>query len=204
MRQKHGFIILVIFLSPLVALALNTELKQKYPHTVLTNDYGMLNETDLNSELDGVKPPPAFSTKAKGYIYWQCFPRAAVTVSLEDLGYSPEDDPESDVKYNGQNDSKITIVAEGRQGILHKYVMWANYPISTTENRFNAYLKLMHEEKNVCIAGSYLEKKTRKIIGEIETSRQKIYYWGFEKIKTMKGCEAYHRNGCHVVTVTKT
>ena len=58
----------------------------------------------------------------------------------------------------------------------------------------------MHEEKNVCIAGSYLEKKTRKIIGEIETDRQQIYYWGFEKIKTMKGCEAYHRNGCHMVS----
>ena len=80
---------------------------------------------------------------------------------------------------------------------MHKYIMWGNYPISTTEDRFNVYLKLMHEEKNICIAGSYLEKKTRKIIGEIETSRQQIYYWGFEKIKTTKGCIAYHKNGCH-------
>jgi len=36
------------------------------------------------------------------------------------------------------------------------------------------------------------------------TNRQQIYYWGFEKIKTKKGCEAYHRNGCHYEQITQT
>src|SRR5205823_14161482 len=81
--------------------------------------------------------------------------------------------------------------------ILHKYVMWRKFPISLTEDRFNSYLKLMRGEKNICIAGSWLEKEQRTIVGEIETIKQKIYYWGFEKIKTTKGCEAYHQNGCH-------
>ncbi len=186
-----------IFLFPLLSQALNASLKQKYPYSVLTDDYGILNEIDLDSELDGVKHPPLFSTKIKGYIYWQCFPRDSVTISLEDLGYSPDDDPESDVKYNGENDAKLTIVAQGKRGIIHKYVMWRNHPTSTTEDQFNTYLKLMYGEKNICIAGSYLEKEARKIVGEIETYKHQIYYWGFEKIKTSKGCEAYHRNGCH-------
>jgi hypothetical protein len=197
MKQKIFLIMMVIFLFPLTAQALSAGLKQKYPHVVLTDDHGILNEMDLDSELDGVKHPPLFSTKAKGYIYWQCFPRDTVTVALEDLGDSPEDDPERDVKYNGENNAKLTISALGKHGILHKYIMWSNYPVSLTENRFNSYIKLVHGERNICIAGSYLEKEARIIKDEIEEKRKKIYYWGFEKVKTTKGCEAYHQNGCH-------
>jgi hypothetical protein len=197
MRKRGWFIILAIFLFPFIAHALNAGLRQKYPYAVLTDDYEILNEIDLDSELDGVKHPPLFSTKTKGYIYWQCFPRDSVTVVLEDLGDSPEDDPESDVKYNGENNAKLTISALGKRGILHKYIMWSHFPVSLTENRFNAYINLMHGEKNICIAGSYLEKEARKIVGEIETRRQQVYYWGFEKVKTTKGCESYHKNGCH-------
>lgn len=90
-----------------------------------------------------------FSTKAKGYIYWQCFPRDSITISLDDLGYSPEDDPDSSIKYNGEDDAKLIIIAQGKHGIIHKYVMWGNYPISMTEKRFNIYLKLMRGEKNI-------------------------------------------------------
>ena len=42
-----------------------------------------------------------------------------MTISLEELGYSPEDDPESDVKYNGENDAKLTITAQDKRGITH-------------------------------------------------------------------------------------
>ena len=198
MKQTICFIMFAIFLFPHTTVqALSATLKQKYPYAVLTDDYGILNEIDLDSELDGVKHPPLFSTKSKGYIYWQCFPKDSVTVSLQDLGDTPEDDPESDVKYNGEDDAKLTITAQGKHGIFHQYVMWSRFPISLTKDRFNGYLKLMQGEKNICIAGSYLEKENRIIKGEIEENRNKIYYWGFEKIKTTKGCIAYHKNGCH-------
>lgn len=197
MRQTIYFIMLSLLLFPFTAQALSTGLKQKYPHAVLTDDYGLLNEIDLDSELDGVKHPPSFSTKNKGYIYWQCFPRESVRVSLVDFGDSPEDDPESDVKYNGENNAKLTITAQSKGGVFHQYVMWSKFPLSLTQDRFNRYLKLMHGEKHICIAGSYLEKEATIIKGEIEEEKQKTYYWGFEKIKTTKGCEAYHRNGCH-------
>src|SRR3990167_7522745 len=196
MRQKIFCIALAMFLFPLTVQALDATLKQKYPYAVLTADYGILNEVDLDSELDGVKHPPRFSTKIKGYLYWQCFPRDSVTIDLEDFGYSPEDDPESDIKYNGENNSTLTITAQGKRGILHRYVMWRNFPLSLTEDQFNAYLKLMHEEQNVCIAGTYLEKEIKIIKGEMGASKRKIYYWGFKKIKTTKGCEAYHQGGC--------
>lgn len=197
MKQTIYFIMLGLLLFPFTAQALSAGLKQKYPYAVLTDDYGILNEIDLDSELDGVKHPPLFSTKNKGHIYWQCFPRDSVTISLEDLGYSQEDDPGSYVTYNGENNANVTITAKSKDGIFHKYMMWTNFPISLTADRFNSYLKLMHGEKHICIAGSYLEKEAIIIKREIEDTRQKIYYWGLVKVKTTKGCEAYYRNGCH-------
>ncbi len=196
--MKKMFILFILFFFfPFAAQALNAELKQKYPHAVLTKDYGLLNKIDLDSELDGVKHAPLFSTKTKGYIYWQCFPRDSVRLSLEDIGDSPEDDPESDVRYHGENNAKFIITAWGKRGIVHKYVMWSSFPTSQTEGKFKDYIKFMRGEKNVCIAGSYLEKKVAIVKGEIETNRSLIYYWGFEKVKTTKGCKAYHANGCH-------
>jgi hypothetical protein len=101
--------ILCSCIFPLMVNAMNISLKQKYPNTVLTDDYGILNEIDLDSHLDGVKHPPTFSKQRREFIYWQCVPRSSVRVALQDLGYSPEDDDESDVKYNGENEASLTI-----------------------------------------------------------------------------------------------
>lgn len=204
MVRRLCFILIFIFLFPLTAEGLDARLKQKFPYIVLTDDYGILNETDLDSVLDGVKHPPLFSDRRKGsYIYWQCFPVDSVTLSLEDLGSSPEDDPESDVKYNGEHDARLTIRISVGKGVIHKYVMWANFPVSETMSRFKKYQNLMYGEENVCLEGSWLEKEEETIKGEIEDRTWKIYNWGFVKIKTKKGCEAYHRNGCHYDTVQK-
>ena len=191
--KQISLLIIGICLFPLTVNALNVNLKQKYPNTVLTNDYGILNEIDLNSHLDGVKYPPKFSKKSNPYIYWQCFPRDSVTVSLEDVGYSPEDDDESDVKYNGENKATLTITGGGKGHVFHQYIVRGRLPITPTEERFIQYLKIMQGELYVCLAGSYMEKETRIIQGKM----QQVNEWAFEKMKTGKGCEAYHTNGCH-------
>jgi hypothetical protein len=184
MRQRIFILMIAICMFSPIASALTVSLKQKYPYSVLTNDYGILNEIDLDSYWNGVKHPLS-AKKTRGYIYWQCFPRDSVKVSLEDLGDSPEDDDESDTKYNGENNGKLTITAYGKDGVSHKYSMYRDFPTLVNENRFNQYLKLMQGEKYVCLAGTYMEKDN------------KVNYWVFEKMKTKKGCEAYRGNGCH-------
>lgn len=193
MKQVLFLIMLTMCFLPIASNGLSADLKKKYPYTVLTKDYGILNEIDLDSELDGVKHPPLFSHKNRAYIYWQCFPRDSVRISLEDMGDSPEDDPESDVKYHGENNAKLNIIIFSKKNTYHKYTMINSFPTTLTEDRFNRYLKLMQGAKNVCIAGAYLEKEVIAIDGK----KQHIYYWVFEKMKTQKGCESYHRNGCH-------
>lgn len=193
MKQNILLTMIAIFLFPILAYSLSADLKKKYPFTLLTDDYGILNEIDLDSELDGVKHPPLFSHRNRVFIYWQCFPRDSIRISLEDLGDSPEDDPESDVKYNGENNAKLSITAISKEKIIHKYTMISNFPTTITEDRFNRYLKLMQGAKNVCIAGSYLEREVKVF----DLKKHQVHYWVFEKMKTQNGCDSYHRNGCH-------
>ena len=185
MKQKMILMILCSCIFPLMVNAMNISLKQKYPNTVLSDDYGILNEIDLDSHLDGVKHPHKFSKKSREFIYWQCVPRNSVRVELQDLGYSPEDDDESDVKYNGENEASLTISILSKNYTFDRYVVWGRLPIMLAEDRFNQYLKLMKNEPYVCLAGSYTENQSG------------INEWAFMKMKTHKGCIAYHRDGCH-------
>ncbi len=185
MNLKFALLTLGICLFSMTINAMSVSLKQKYPNTVLTDDHGILNEIDLDSHLDGVKHPPVFSKKRNVFIYWQCFPRNSIRVTLQDLGSSPEDDDESDIKYNGENEASLTISVLSKNQIVHKYTVWGRLPITLAEHRFNQYLKLMQGEPYICLAGSYMEKQFQ------------INQWAFMKMKTHKGCIAYRENGCH-------
>ncbi len=193
MKRVLFIVLIAAYLFPLTTNALSDTLKKMYPYTVLTDDHGLLNSIDLDSKLDGIKHPSLFSHQSNSFIYWQCFPREFVTVSLEDLGFSPEDDEESDIKYNGENDARLIITARDKQENLHQYTMCSHFSIVLTKNHFDRYLQLMHGEQYVCLAGDYLRKETRKANGK----KQQIYSWNFDKMKTAKGCEAYAQNGCH-------
>lgn len=190
MEQRISLLVLGICLFPLALNALNVDLKQKYPNTVLTDDYGILNKTDLDSHLDGVKHPPEFSKRNSVFIYWQCFPRNSIRVSLQDLGYSPEDDDESDIKYNGENEASLSISVLSKNHIIHEYIVWGRLPITLAKKRFNEYLKLLQNEPYVCLAGSYTDNQSPR------------NEWAFIKMKTRKGCVAYHKNGCHYLDIS--
>jgi hypothetical protein len=87
----------------------------------------------------------------------------------------------------------LTITACDKERFFHQYIVRGRLPITPTKERFIQYLKIMQGEPYVCLAGSYMEKETRIIQGK----KQQVNEWGFEKMKTRKGCEAYHTNGCH-------
>ncbi len=179
--------VLILLFFPFIAFAINAVTKQKYPYSVLTNDYGILNEIDLDSYKDGVKPPSSLPKEGFGYIYWQCFPRDAVSINLEDMGYSSED-----IGRN-ENDGDIKITVIRRSGVFHEYVMRRMWPVSGYEKKFNLWIKLMKNEKSVCLAGSFVHREDRVVSGK----KQRIYLWVFDKIKTKKGCDSYFEDGCH-------
>lgn len=175
MNRKLIFTLILSYFLPYDANAINATVKQKYPYTVLTNDYGILNEEDLDSYHDGVKPPPFFPKKGYGYIYWQCFPRDKISIILKDMGYSSED-----IGWT-ENYSDLIITVSNIKGLDHEYSMRKVLPTSGYEERFNLWLKLMKNEKYVCLAGSLIDHDNDK----------KLSSWVFERMKTPKGHDSY-------------
>jgi len=181
MRQKIYLAILMLLL-PLTANSLGSELIKKYPYSVLTDDYGILNEHDL-SRPRGFTPPRKFPDGKLYYFYWQCFPRKDVRISLRDIGYS---------SFNiDDNDSELTIEAYTISE-THQYGMRRDWPVRGNEKAFDGYQKIMRGQKYICLQGTYFFYKDSVTDGK----KNRTYYWTFEKMKTKKGCESYFEGRC--------
>jgi hypothetical protein len=166
-------IMILIFVS-CKANALDSILKQKYPYSILTKDHDILPEKDLDTSKHGVYPPPFSPRAGFGYIYWQCFSRENISISLEDLGYSSED-------IGGDNYSKLKIRITGKPGIeYHEYIMRRAWSTVTYQDKFNAWIKLMKGVKYVCLAGSFIDRVDKVDNGK----KRQTYYWVFDKIRT--------------------
>lgn len=176
MKKQIIFALILLFWIPYSTYAINSSINKKYPYSILTKDYGILREKDLN---DGLKQEPFSPENISGHIYWQCSPRDQIAITLEDIGYSSNNLPD--------NDGALIITIYSKPHIVHKYAMRRNWPITGVEKKFNQWLKLMKNEKYVCLAGSFAARKDKVIDGQ----KQQIYFWTFERIKTKKGYDSY-------------
>ena len=162
------------------------KIKQKYPNVLLTDDYGILSENDLVTPPGYGKPEPFSVKDGVDYNYWQCFPRERVTLNLEDKGYPP-----TGSKQDG-NYGELTIKVWLNGGVSHEYYRRRLVDVDSTAEVFNAWRKLMRNEKYVCLAGLFSSKE--EIISD--NKKRDNYYWVFEKIKTKKGCDSYFAGQC--------
>lgn len=182
MKNKIVFVLGLLIIFSSTSAAITAPIKKKYPYSVLTNDYGILNEKDLDTYKMGVKPPPFLPKEGYGYLYWQCFPRDRVSISLKDMGYTSED-------IGGEeNYSVLKIMISDDSSGYHEYSMRRVWPTSTYEHRFKLWLKLMKNEKYVCLLGDFVNRETIK--GAVSQ------HWIFEKIKTKKDCDSYFAGDC--------
>ena len=166
--------------------SLNLDAQEKYPKVLLTQDYGILSQDDLAAYTQSVKPAIFSGELGKDYSYWQCFPRANVTITLRDKGYSSEDIG------NVENYGDLLINVWLNDSVSNEYSMRRPWAINEEEIIFKKWQKLMKNEKYVCLAGSMgrTEKKTKNSKPHIK------YAWIFEKIKTRKGCDSYFTDQC--------
>lgn len=182
---KGIFSILLLCVS-MDLFSINLDAQEKYPKVLLTQDYGILSQADLAAYTLDVKPAIFSGEIGKNYDYWQCFPRANVTITLRDKGYSSEDIG------NIENYGDLFINTWSRDGRSNEYSMRRPLVIDDEEIIFKKWQKLMKNEKYVCLAGSMgrAEKKIKKNKLHIK------YAWIFEKIKTLKGCDSYFTDQC--------
>jgi hypothetical protein len=159
-------------------LAVSLAAKKKYPYSLITNDFEILNEEDL-SHYARIYTPKPFSKKEMGGFYWQCFLRESISMTLEDKGYSSEDWGFTDTV------SDLNIKIYIKPNVIHHYYMRRADPLAVYQKGFTRWQKLMTKQKYVCFAGEFDGRETR-VEGGLP---REIYKWTFEKIKTKKGSD---------------
>lgn len=191
--MAHSMKCIIIFIISFVIItidahAVSENAKIKYPYTLITSDYGILNENDLGAFAWGGTAKPFSAEASRGeYNIWQCFPREQVMITLSDMGHS------SDELGWKKNVASLEIYVltnndlRDHENIKHTYEMRAHWTITGYQKRFNKWLKLMDGEKYVCLAGHFVDLEK-----EVRNGKTWITYgWIFEKIKTKKGCDSY-------------
>lgn len=175
MKTKILPLILCLSLSSHV-LAINLAAKKRYPYSLITHDYNILNEEDLR-HYTKISTPKPFDENQMGGFYWQCFPRESISMTLEDMGYSSEDWGWTDTA------SDLNIKVYIKPNIIHHYYMRRADSLAVYQAGFTRWHKLMAGEKYVCFLGEF-DGKENKVEGKM---LRKVYNWTFEKIKTKKG-----------------
>ena len=180
----------------LFSLTLNVQ--AQYAQVLMTQDHGLLTKDELTAYTRDVKPALYAGEIDKNYLYWQCFPREHVTITLIDKGYSSEDIGNID------NYGDIFITVWSYEGISNEYSMRRPWAVDEEEELFHKWQKLMKNEKYVCLAGSIGRAEEKSV----NHKRYITYFWVFERIKTKKGCDSYFAHQCEpkikIKVVTKT
>ncbi len=181
--KKSLFLMLAFFLLPLsMVFAINQESSKKYPYQLLTNDYGILNESNLKRYAEEVNIEP-FTGKFNGLDYWQCYPTKHVTVWYEKGSYDL--------------DEKIThgspyIRIKTNSTTTYDYVLRRAFSLDYAQNKVKKWKQLMKNQQFVCIGGSFVKTNEKIQNGK----REFKHLWVFENLKTKKGCDSYFSGWC--------
>ena len=181
--KKYFFLIITIYLlNPIQLFAINPGSLEKYPHQLLTNDYGILNETNLKRYADNIISKP-FNWDITGFDYWQCFSTKNVAVWYDKGVYDPYDKV---VRSNPHITIKIAST------LVHDYEPRRNFSIDYAKEKVSAWKRLIKNQKYVCIGGAFAGTHKKIVDGREITE----HGWIFENLKTKKGCDSYFSGWC--------
>jgi hypothetical protein len=135
--------------------------------------------------LSYMHPASHFPKRGSSYIYWQCFPRKNISVTLEDYGEFVEEFKKDTV-------GELNIEVMAKPGVFHHYCLRRAWPIKDLQKEFTHWHKLMNKERYVCLAGEFVVRTQTIENG----TKNDVSLWGFERLKTKKGCVGYLGSSC--------
>jgi hypothetical protein len=158
--------------------------KAKYPYTLLGDDFGILNESDLAANTCDAYPK-LFSLGSNS-LYWRCFESNAVTFSCDSSGIA---DPNEGVM-------GLIVLNINNKNARHEYLGRRPWPIVDCREFGKKFASLTKHTRHVCISGSSPGKST-------DPNDTQTTTWIFEKYKTSKGCESYFEGDCDLTRLIK-
>jgi len=179
--KKLAILFIILSVMTYGAFSFSLPVTGGYSNALLTNDYGILNKYFIEHYVPGLKTRPfTTQTPSGAYIYWQCFPREHIVVTLEDTGFSSDDFGW------GNNIADLKIRVTIKQNIFHQYNARKRMTVTEFEKIFNKWQNIMKGEKYVCLAGSFMFREHKIEYGK----EREEYQWIFEALKTEKGCDS--------------
>jgi len=169
MKNNIYFLLTFILLSQSNVLAKNYSLANKYPDLILTNDYGILSETDILFDIQ----------EGRGSALWQCFPLKDTKFNYK--SWLEIDDPDAKVvEVNRFCDFNITVKAKD---LNHFYYDRRARYLYTCRLFQKKWKELTKNQSYVCLNGS-----SGTISGKGKS-------WLWNKAKTKNGCISLFSGG---------
>ena len=166
--MKSILIIFLFFLIPTLSFS------KIHRPGLLTADYGIVTNQDLDEEEAGCTEVKDFAHQNGCLAYWQCLPTKAAKVTCNDLG--PDDSPS--VK---DHIGELSFILVDKNEI-HDFSLRHNFGMSDCKALKHSILNVMKYQTIVCVLGLYAEK-------ENNTS-----YWIIDRVKSKRGESAwFHR-----------
>jgi hypothetical protein len=182
-------IILTLLISTSVRAAEESahlqELKNLFPHALLTDDFGILNKDDLKISQCIAAAVPFSESRTSSYPYWQCFEAKDAKMNCEGKKYSAED----------KSRMTMLVISGERNGGLNEFISRRPMKLSMCRLYQKDWKKFTKDEKHICISGDFIEP-------EIDETGKKKLVWIFDRYKTKKGCDSYFQEAC-VLKVNK-
>lgn len=164
--------------------SINQTLRERYPHSLLTPDYGIVTEFDLADDARTYRMAP-YDPQTSRQAYWRCVPTKEVSSLYETWRDS---DP------LGSKDSIITLCSlytmVKSKDAWHLYHGRRAQPVEFCREYIKKWKALTKDEPVVCLSGDATGVETKKVKG---VSRR-IYSWVWNKFRTPKGCHSYFDN----------
>lgn len=162
-----------------------TALQKKFPHGMLTDDYGILTQKDLLKDFKGVKVTPYHINEFdSAYNRWQCFPLN----NLKPMYRKWKDADPMGFAHIIVTMCDFKIVGK-LAGITHTYALRRAKTLEFCQEFQNAWIKATSREKYICVQGTGMNLVEETINGKTE----KVKPWIWNKFKTKKGCHSFFR-----------
>ncbi len=176
----------VIFVAILIfnfSYARSKTLNHKdYPYALLTQDHGILSNSDLAINSFDTDPVP-FSGKHSPYPYWKCFEVSKTNFSCDTSGNSSVVKEQNAVQIITVQDTESEHFYMPRRATDLKNCRWF-------QKRWENATK---GERFVCISGAFAD------YGIERGHRTSI--WVFDKFKTHKSCTSFFADQCDIKAV---
>lgn len=157
----------------------------RYPHVLLTPDYGIVTEDDLAYDYEQQVVRPYDPNADLNSLHWQCFPVKSALARYRQWRATDSIEGREVVETVCSIEIKVS-----HGGEVQEYIDRRGHDLGYCRDFLRQWNRTTRSEEIVCLngdGGSYYQ----------DEGDERIKLWTWEKFKTTKGCYSYFYGQCN-------